>query len=77
MDSLVDPYFFSSAEILAFRSASVELCVGGIGGSGSERVVVVVVVVAVKIGSGAGADAGFGGERLMMGVDSGGAVEDA
>nr|GEW93110.1 retrovirus-related Pol polyprotein from transposon TNT 1-94 [Tanacetum cinerariifolium] len=66
--------FCSSVVTCATNSESDVLCYGG--GGGSRRFVVVVVVVAVKIGAFV-EDAGLGGERLMIGMDSGGIEEEA
>nr|GFA95590.1 hypothetical protein [Tanacetum cinerariifolium] len=66
--------FCSSVVTCATNSESDVLCYGG--GGGSRRFIVVVVVVAVKIGAFV-EDAGLGGERLMIGMDSGGIEEEA
>ncbi|GKC68959.1 hypothetical protein Tco_1114842 [Tanacetum coccineum] len=65
---------FSSVETRVAKSRYVMLYGGGGGGGGS---IIVVTVVALMIGSLTGGDTGLGGERSIMGVDSGGTDEEA
>ncbi|GJW31775.1 hypothetical protein Tco_0051807 [Tanacetum coccineum] len=69
-----DHAFSSCFETQVANSGSVELCHYRGGGG---RSVVVVVVVFVKIGSSTGGEDSLGGERSMMGVDSGGTDDEA
>nr|GEU59964.1 retrovirus-related Pol polyprotein from transposon TNT 1-94 [Tanacetum cinerariifolium] len=66
--------FYSSAVTRATNTESDVLCCGGRGRSG--RFVVVAVVVVVNIGAFI-KDASLGGERSMIGVDSGGIEEES